>query len=299
MKKRLGSELLLLLTAALWGTAFSAHRYGMSIMGPFYFNAARCLLAGVALLPVVFWMSCRNKGKGPNGYRRKDLIAGGLACGLALFGGETLQQVGIIYTTAGKTGFITALYIVIVPIMGIFLKRKTRPLTWICVVIAVAGLWLLSVQKGFVINRGDILVIGSAFFYALHILVIDHFTVKADAVKMSCIQFWVAGFLSLIPAAMAETFDMSKIVACWLPIVYSGVFNCAVAYTLQIIAQKNVEPAIASLLMSLESVFAVIAGYFILGEVLSVRESLGCVLMFAAVILAQLPAGTTLRKKTD
>lgn len=219
----------------------------------------------------------------------KDLITGGIACGVLLFTAGSLQQAGIQYTTAGKAGFITAFYIVIVPVLGIFLHKKIKWKVWMAVLLALVGLYFLCITESFSIGKGDILVFLCALVFSVHILVIDHFSPKVDGVKMSCIQFFVSGILSLPFMFVLETPRLVAVAAAWMPLLYAGVLSCGVAYTLQILGQKNVNPAVASLILSLESCFSVLAGWIILGERLSFRESLGCILMFLAIILAQLP----------
>ena len=294
MPKKLHGDLMLLLAALIWGTAFVAQRAGMEYIGPFTFNGIRSFIGFLVLIPVIIIMS---KPRKQTNYLQparkgndKNLLLGGISCGLVLFISSTLQQFGMVYTTAGKAGFITALYIVIVPILGLFIGKKVRPIIWLCVALATGGLYLLCMQKSLVLGTGDLLVLACAFGFSIHILVIDHFSQKTDGVKMSCIQFLVCGILSILCAFIFETFDWSNIIACWLPIMYAGALSSGVAYTLQIVAQKDTEPAIASLILSLESVFAVIAGILILHEQISIREALGCTIMFAAIILAQLPA---------
>ncbi|WP_312352791.1 DMT family transporter, partial [Aminipila sp.] len=197
---------------------------------------------------------------------------------------------GLMYTTAGKGGFITSLYIVIVPILGLFLKKKVRPVIWCCVAVAAVGLYMLCIKNGFSIGMGDLLILLCAFGFSIHILVIDYFSPKTDGVKMSCIQFFIVSILSGIVMFAIETPTIANILTSWMPILYSGVLSSGVAYTLQIVAQKDTDPTVASLLLSLESVFAVLSGMVILHEVLSGREIFGCVLMFAAIIVAQLPS---------
>ena len=212
-----------------------------------------------------------------------------MACGGLLFAASSLQQIGIKYTTAGKAGFITAFYIVIVPVMGVFLNKKIGWKIWLAVVLAVAGLYFLCITDSFSVGKGDILVFLCALVFAVHILVIDHFAPKVDGVKMSCIQFFVCGILAVPFMFALETPKITAVMTAWMPILYAGVLSCGVAYTLQILGQKNVNPAVASLLLSLESCFSVLAGWIVLGERLSIREMSGCILMFAAIILAQVP----------
>ncbi len=284
---------MLMLTAFIWGTAFVAQSVGMDYLGPFTFNGIRSIIGGIALLPCILLLQKIN-GKqgsisGDKSVDRKNLIAGGVACGLLLFAASSLQQIGIQYTTAGKAGFVTAFYIVIVPVLGIFLKKKIGWKVWVAVVLALAGLYFLCITDGFTIGKGDIYVFLCALIFSAHILVIDHFSPKADGVKMSCIQFFVCGIVSLPFMFALETPTIQGMLRGYAPLLYAGVMSCGVGYTLQIIGQKNVNPAIASLILSLESCFSVLAGWLILGEKLSVREFAGCVLMFVAIILAQLP----------
>ena len=288
---KIKNGIMLVLTAFIWGTAFVAQSVGMDYLGPFTFNGVRSLIGGAALLPCI-WLFQKGKGKAtekPSRGARKELIAGGIACGLLLFAASSLQQIGIQYTTAGKAGFITAFYIVIVPVLGMFLHKKISGKVWGAVAIALAGLYFLCITEKFAVGKGDILIFLCALVFSIHILVIDYFSPKVDGVKMSCIQFFVCGIVSLPPMFFTETPKIGAIVEGWAPLLYAGVLSCGVAYTLQIIGQKNVNPAVASLILSLESCFSVLAGWMVLGEKLSMRESVGCVLMFAAIILAQLP----------
>ena len=282
---------MLILTAFIWGTAFVAQSVGMDYLGPFTFNGVRSLIGGVALIPCIWLLQKLNDKSEPvtEERNRKDLLIGGISCGVLLFAARSLQQVGIQYTTAGKAGFITAFYIVFVPVLGIFLGKKTGWKVWTAVILALAGLYFLCITEKFTIGKGDIFLFACAMVFSLHILVIDYFSPKVEGVKMSCVQFLVCGIISLPFMFLLETPRMGAIVDAAWPLLYAGVLSCGVAYTLQIIGQKNVNPAIASLILSLESCFSVLAGWVILGEKLSVRESIGCILMFAAIILAQLP----------
>ncbi|MEG2322819.1 MAG: DMT family transporter [Anaerovoracaceae bacterium] len=298
MTHKLRGNLMLLLTAIIWGSSFVAQRAGMDSIGPFTFNGLRSILGGLVLIPVIFLMMKINKPVGEEKNRtleekkasRKTLIIGGISCGIALFIASSLQQMGLVHTTAGKAGFITALYIVLVPILGLFIGKRVRPIVWICVLLAVVGLYLLCISDGFSIGKGDLLVIACAVVFSIHILIIDHFSPKVDGVTMSCIQFFVCGIISIVPMFALETPNLASIMECWLPICYAGILSCGVAYTLQIVAQKNTDPTIASLLLSLESVFAVIAGVIILHEHISSKELMGCAIMFIAIILAQVPS---------
>ena len=280
---------MLFLTAFIWGTAFVAQSVGMDYLGPFGFNGIRSLIGGVALLPCIYILGKINKRTAGEEGSTKTLIAGGLCCGLALIAASSMQQIGIQYTTAGKAGFVTAFYIVLVPVLGMFLGKKTGWKVWLAVAMALAGLYFLCITESFSVGRGDIYVFIGSLLFAVHILIIDYFAPRTDGVKMSCIQFFVAGILSMFPMAAFETTTVEGALRSWGPLLYAGVLSCGVAYTLQIIGQKNMNPTVASLILSLESCISVLAGWVILGERLSVREGLGCVLMFAAIILAQLP----------
>lgn len=300
MSKKIRANILLLLTALIWGSAFVAQIKGMDNLGPFSFACVRNMVGAIFLIPVIFLLDKLDKKNENNPLyaktdeekkaERKILITGGIACGIALFVAGSLQQVGLMYTTAGKGGFITALYIVIVPILGLFLKKKVRPVIWCCVAVAAIGLYLLCIKDGFSIGMGDLLILICAFGFSIHILIIDYFSPKTDGVKMSCIQFFIVSILSGIVMFAIESPTINDILISWMPILYSGVLSSGVAYTLQIVAQKDTDPTVASLLLSLESVFAVISGMIVLHEVLSGREIFGCVLMFAAIIVAQLPS---------
>ena len=302
-KKKMRANLMLLLTALIWGSAFVAQKSGMEYVGPFTFNGVRFMVATIVLLPVIYLMGRINAKNSATenavtaekkAAQRKTLIIGGICCGICLFIASSLQQIGLIYTTAGKGGFITALYIVLVPILGLFLRRKVRKLVWLCVAIAAVGLYLLCMPAGGFdingLNKGDLIMLLCAVCFSFHILIIDHFSPKTDGVKLSCIQFFVCSLISLIPMFAFETISLSVLMDCAVPILYTGVLSSGVGYTLQVVAQKDTDPTIASLLMSLESVFSVIAGVIILHEVMAGREIMGCVLMFAAIIMAQLPA---------
>ena len=298
MKRKSTNNFLLALTAFIWGSAFVAQSVGMDYLGPFTFNSIRCLMGGIVLIPelLLFKRNGRKKSQeqvaevaGAGIGSRKDLIVGGICCGLALAAGSSLQQIGLVYTTAGKAGFITALYIVIVPVMGILLGKRVRLKVWIGVVLAATGMYFLCITEGFSIAKGDFFVFLCAAAFSVHILVIDYFAPKVDGVALSCIQFFVCGILCAVPMLVSEQPQISQIMEAWVPLAYAGVLSCGVAYTLQVVAQKNTDPAVASLILSLESVVSVLAGWVILGERLSGRELFGCALVFTAVILAQFP----------
>ena len=288
--KNLKGNLMLLLTAFIWGIAFVAQSVGMDYVGPYTFNAVRFLLVGIVLIPCIFILNKLNKNEDEEKNDNKKLIIGGIVCGFFLFAASTFQQLGIMYTSVGKAGFITSLYIILVPIIGIPLKRKASGIIWISAVIAVIGMYLLCVNEGFSISFGDVLVLICALLFSGHILAVDYFSPYVNGVKLSCIQFFTCGILSGILMFIFEEPTIEGIVGARIPILFSGIMSCGVAYTLQILGQQNTNPFIASLLMSLESVFAVLAGWVLLGQALSVKETIGCILMFTAIIMAQVPA---------
>lgn len=295
MSKKTKGNLLLLLTAFIWGSAFVAQSAGADLVGPLTFNAARYGISFVFLVIVIAVLGMKNKDSVQKSaeelaFEKKNLIRGGIACGIILCIASGLQQLGIAFTTAGKAGFITSLYVVLVPILGIFLGKKVRKLVWFCVVMAAVGLYFLSIPAGeFSIGKGDAIILICAICFSVHILVIDYFSPKTDGVKMSCLQFLVAALLSGIFAVFTETIVIADIMKAIVPLLYAGVLSGGVGYTLQIVAQKDTDPTIASLLLSLESVFAVICGVILLNESLGMREFAGCTIMFIAIILAQLP----------
>jgi len=302
MHTKARSNLLLLLAAFIWGVAFVAQSVGMDYVGPFTFISVRNFIATIVLLPCIKILDRCNRfaeGTGSNCCGGKTLIIGGIVCGVCLSVASSFQQIGINYTTVGKAGFITAMYIVIVPILGFFIGKTVRLIAWVSVAIAVVGLFLLCMTESLSFSRGDLLVLICAFCFALHILCIGHFSPKVDGVRMSCIQFFTCGILCGIPAMIFESPDIRSIFAAWVPILYAGALSSAVGYTLQIIAQKNTEPVIASLLMSLESVFSVLAGWVLLHQKLSAREMLGCLVIFAAIVLTQLPSPKSLEKQAS
>ncbi|MEA4815923.1 MAG: DMT family transporter [Lachnospiraceae bacterium] len=290
------ANLMLALAALIWGAAFSAQSIGMDYVGPFTFNSVRSFVGGIALVIYISFTD-RKKPKPKSEVYTKSLLTGGIACGIVLAVASSLQQHGIMFTTVGKAGFITALYIVIVPILGIFLKKKVSPVIWLSVLLAVFGMYLLCMTESLVIEKGDFYVLVCAFFFAVHILVIDHFSPKADCVRMSCIQFFVCGIICLVPAAMFEHPSLGSILDAWLPILYAGAFSCGIAYTLQIAAQRHTNVVIASLILSLESVFSVLFGWILLSETLSAREILGCIVVFAAILLTNVPDYIENRKR--
>ncbi|MDR1916508.1 MAG: DMT family transporter [Synergistaceae bacterium] len=290
MGKQLRGMTMLMITAFIWGTAFVAQRFGMDHVGPVTFIAVRFAVGGVSLLPAIWINSLfrRNREQVEENSHPNALLLGGLYCGVILFVCTILQQVGIIYTTVGKSGFITTLYIVIVPILGLFIGRKSPLFTWCCVAAAVIGMYMLCVSEAVSLNKGDVYTLGCAFFYAVHILVIDRYSPIVDGVKLSCIQFFVCGAIAFAAAFIFEQPELSAIISAWAPILYTGVLSSGLAYTFQILGQKDVNPVAASLIMSLESVFAVLTGWVILGETLSSREITGCILIFTSNMLIQI-----------
>lgn len=301
-KGSLKNSLLLFLAALIWGVAFVSQSKGMEYMGPFTFNGVRSLIGAIVLIPVILFRRNRekkdavSKGNVPGAIPWKITLAGGMCCGLALMAATTLQQIGIMYTSVGKAGFITALYIIFVPILGIFLGKKVPGAVWIGAVMAAVGMYLLCIRGDFGIGLGDTLVFICAIIFSIHILVIDYFSPKADGVMLSCIQFFVCGIICTTVALIVEQPDFSQLISGAVPILYAGVMSCGVAYTLQIIGQKGVNPTVAALVLSLESVVSVLAGWlaYAVGflkddQTLSSRQILGCIIVFAAVILVQLP----------
>lgn len=308
---------MLALTAMVWGGSFVAQKSGMELIGPFAFNGIRTIIGGILLIPLIMVldrMKSKKQASAPavkadaadsalsEADKKNDqklLITGSICCGLPLLVAGMLQQIGMMYTTAGKAGFITALYVVLVPIFGRILGKKIRPLIWLCVLASAFGLYLLCMPAsgGFGhINKGDLIVLACALCFAVHILLIDYFSPKVDGVRLSCLQFFIAGILCVIlmfpldPVLGYDIPSLSQLLDAWIPIVYAGALSCGAGYTMQIVAQADTDPAVASMILCLESVFAVIAGMLILGESLSLREAAGCIIMFAAILAAQLPA---------
>ena len=271
-----------------------AQSIGMDYVGPFTFNAVRSIIGGIMLIPCILAL---NKLSGKENIiseknlkeEKKILLLGGICCGILLCAASNFQQIGIKYTTVGKAGFITACYIILVPLLGIFLGKKTGKVIWLSVVLAVIGLYLLCISDSFSINRGDFFILCCAFLFAVHILVVDYFAPKINGVKLSCIQFLVCGIISAIPMLLFENPTLAALLQAWKPLLYAGIMSCGVGYTLQIIGQKNMNPTIASLILSLESCISVLAGWVLLHQRLSLREILGCAIMFSAILIAQIP----------
>jgi len=291
MRQRLRGTFCLLLATVIWGSAFVAQSVGMDLVGPFTFQAVRCALAAIGLIPVIAFAD-RFKKDGKTFLRRwldKKLWATGLVCSIPLFLACNLQQLGLVDTDAGKSAFITAMYIVIVPLIGIFRKRKVSKLIPVSVGLAVVGLYFLCCMGVTNITTGDLFLLGCALMFAIQITLIDMYAMDLDAIRLNCIQAFFCAVFSAIVMFLFETPSMGNILQCWLPLAYAGFLSMGLAYTLQIVGQKAMEPSAASLIMSLESVFAVLAGWIILGERLTLWEGIGCILVFAAVILSQIP----------
>ena len=309
---KLRNTFFLFLTAMIWGAAFVAQSVSMDYIGPFTFICLRSVIGGLFLIPVIIVLDgIRKKSQNESAdvvnsenilhieteekqrlsWKNKQLIEGGIVCGIFLFFANCFQQTGIQYTTVGKAGFITTFYIIIVPLIGLFFKKYCGILTWISVVIALAGLYFLCITQKLTIQRGDALILCCSVLYAGQILAIDHYNPFVDGVKMSCIQFLTGGILGAVFMLLFENPSIAMILSAAGPILYTGIMSTGVGYTLQIVGQKDTPPAIASLTMSLESVFSAIAGAIILHETLQPREMLGCALMLAAVMIAQLPIG--------
>lgn len=317
MSKRTKGNLLLLLTSFIWGSAFVAQSSGMDYVGPYTYNMARNVLAFLFLIPVIYVIG-KKKGMTDNAgsgtgideaafgeanwksilLPDRTTLVGGIYCGLVMAVASSLQQIGITMTTAGKAGFITALYIILVPLMGVFIGKKIPRIIWFCVVLAMAGFYLLCVKEGFSISKGDILVLFCSVGFSVHIMTIDHFTSKGvDGVKMACIQFAVAAIVMTPLMFALENPSVSGLLSAWMTIAYAGILSSGVGFTLQIVAQKDTDPTTATLIMSLESVFAAVSGCLFLNEVLLPKEILGCILVFVAVILAQVPLPVKSKEK--
>jgi drug/metabolite transporter (DMT)-like permease len=292
--KRLRANMLLLLTAAIWGFAFVAQRVGAQYVGAFTFNGIRFALGSISLIPLIIYFGKRKKNndidsnQNNNYVSAKKSILYGVLVGLALYAGSALQQVGIMYTTAGKASFITGLYMVFVPIAGIFLKHKIGINSWFGVLFAAVGLYLLSINENFSIAYGDLLEIIGAVFWTIHLLVIDNFSNKMDALKLSCIQFATCSILSLATALIFEQVTITGITQALVPILYGGFLSVGIAYTLQVVAQKNAKPSHAALILSMESVFGAIGGAVILGESMSARGYFGCILILTGILVSQI-----------
>lgn len=307
---KLRNTFFLFLTAMIWGAAFVAQSVSMDYIGPFTFICLRSVIGGLFLIPVIIVLDgIRKKSQNESAdvvnsenilhieteekqrlsWKNKQLIEGGIVCGIFLFFANCFQQTGIQYTTVGKAGFITTFYIIIVPLIGLFFKKYCGILTWIGVVIALAGLYFLCITQKLTIQRGDALILCCSVLYAGQILAIDHYNPFVDGVKMSCIQFLTGGILGAVFMLLFENPSIAMILSAAEPILYTGIMSTGVGYTLQIVGQKGLNPTVAALILSLESVFSALSGYLFLHQVLTTRELIGCALMFIAIVLAQLP----------
>ena len=302
-KSSVGSSFLLFLTACIWGMAFVSQSKGMEYMQPFTFNGVRSLIGALSLVVYLLVTGMLSAGRFTKTEWKKNLEAG-LWCGLALTVASTLQQFGIKYTTVGKAGFITTLYIIFVPLAGVFLKRKVAGVVWVAAVMAAVGMYLLCMTESLVLGSGDIMVFLCALVFAVHIMVVDHYAAETDGVVVSCIQFLVCGIVCTAGALLWEQPTFSQITGGMTSLLYAGVMSCGVAYTLQIVGQKGVNPTVAALILSLESVVATVSGWiaFRIGflkedQTLTGKQILGCAIVFAAVILVQLPESWFHRKK--
>jgi drug/metabolite transporter (DMT)-like permease len=284
------ANLILLLTSVIWGFAFVAQRSGMQFVGPFTFNAVRFAIGGVLLIPLALYLDRQRRLESlpivP--VRNRALLGGGVLAGVFLFGGASLQQAGLVYTTAGKAGFITGLYVVLVPIIGLAFGQRTAAGTWVGALLAVVGLYLLSVQGDFTIQLGDTLVLLGAFLWAGHVLLLGHLSPGTDPIKLACIQFFACAAFSLAAALFVETITTRGLQQALLPILYAGVMSVGVGYTLQVVGQRYARPSHAAIILSLESVFAVVGGWLLLGEQLGVRGLAGCALMLAGILISQI-----------
>lgn len=288
MRKGIGSSLALLIAAAIWGFAFVAQRVGMKYIGPFTFTGIRFALGAISLIPLMIFYNNKDEKVKIKNIKGNNNLLGGVIIGIILFLAASFQQVGLIGTSAGKAAFITGLYIVFVPILGLFLRHHIKANTWIGAVIAVVGLYFLCVTNRFSISYSDMLELASAFLFAIHILLIDYFSQKINVLKLAFSQFITCSILSMITAVFIEHITVSGILQALIPILYGGICSVGIAYTLQILGQKNAEPTHAAIICSMETVFATIGGIFILNEQLGVKGSIGCLLMLTGMILSQL-----------
>lgn len=296
-QKVLKANLILLLAAGIWGMAFVAQKVGSGYVGAFTFNGIRFALGSITLLPVLFYFSKKSQSEAANEYfKMESPLKGGILAGTILFFGNTFQQIGMSYTTVGNAAFITAMYIVLVPVLGIFLKHEISFSNWVGIGFAVAGLYFLTIKGSFAMNSGDILQIICAFFFALHIILIDKLVKKVDGLQLSLVQFMTCSALSLVCAFVFENINIANIYKAAIPILYGGVCSVGIAYTLQVIGQKNAKPSHAALIMSLEAVFGTLGGLIILNEQLGFRGYLGCALMLGGILITQYPNLKNLKK---
>lgn len=298
------SNILLLITAAIWGSAFVAQRVGMDYIGPFTYSGIRFLIGGLALVPIALWIKRWQAQRVKNGVASKRLDKKGgrgllwasLVCGVVLFSGATLQQIGMVYTTAGKGGFITSLYIVLVPIMGLAFKQKAGAGIWLGAFIALVGLYLLSIKSDWTLEYGDLLMLIGAFFWAAHVLVIGWVAPKYDPVELSILQFLICGVLSMVCAVIYETIIWSDVMLAMNSILYAALMSTGIAYTLQVVAQQDAKASHAAIILSSEAMFAVLAGWLVLDEVLTTRGLWGCALIMLGMLISQLLPELRLRR---
>ena len=289
MKHKLLGTVYLIIAVLIWGSTFVAQSVGMDLIGPFTFQTFRCLLAVLFLIPAIAVLEHQDMRTYFRKWLDKKLWFGGVLCGIALFAAASLQQVSLVHTDAGKAGFLTALYVVLVPVIGLFFRKSLQTHVAFSIVLAVMGSYLLADMTGGSINVFDLMLLGSAFCFAIQITLVDHFAPLVDCLRLNCIQCLVTLALSGTAMLLTETPQMDAILRCWLPIGYAGILSMGVAYSLQILGQEKVEPTTASIIMSMESVIAVLSGWLVLNETMTTRELLGCLLMFIALILSQIP----------
>ncbi len=282
------AELLLLLAAIVWGFAFVAQKVGMESLGPMAYNGIRFLVGSASLLPVIWFFNRKSNSSETKQHKKSYLWIAGIISGMVLFIAASIQQIGIVYTTAGNAGFITSIYVILVPVFGLFLKQKVNVQTWIGALVALIGLYFLSVSEGFSLVIGDALVLGSAFFWAAQVLLASYYALRVNVIKLAAIQFALTGILSLVISFFTETYGLQNIYDAAIPILYGGILSVGLAFTLQLIAQKNVIPSHAAIILSTESLFAAIGGWLILSEQLTSIEIFGATLMLLGVILSQL-----------
>ncbi len=296
---------MLFLTAFIFGTTFVAQQTGMDYIGPFTYITARSIVGALFLFVAALIYDKLDKKSTTFSFKHsvkkfkndRNVVVGGVLCGIVMFCATAFQQFGLLYTTVGKAGFLTSLYIVIVPFLGLIFKKKIHKIIWICASIAVVGMYFLSIGENFSVSLGDILVFMCAVMFSFHFMLLDKYSPIVDCVRLSCIQFIVCGAISFVTSVLFETITIEGIMAAWFSIVYAGVFSSGIAFTLQSIAQRDTSPFVASLIVSLESVFSVLAGFVLLGELLTLREIFGCALIFIAIILAQVPDFLSARNK--
>lgn len=289
--KKIKAAIMLMIAALVWGAAMSFQSEGMNYVGPLTFQAVRFLVGGTVLLPLVFLLGKKDPGQDGEEYDPKGVFKGGAVCGIFLMIACTLQQFAILYTTVGKAGFLTSLYIIFIPVLGIFLRKRIGLNVWIAVALAMVGMYLLCMKESLVLSKGDALVVVCALVFSFQIMAIDKYAAIYNGLKLSCIQFYVCGILSAVLMFIFEKPDISSLLGAWVPILYTGAASCGIGYTFQTLAQKDLQPAVASIIMSLESVFAALFGWILLGQKMSLREIIGCGVMFAAIIIAQVFEG--------